>query len=104
MSLLEITASGETAGRKNVVWTRREKKLISSNMREAISLSNVSCDVAMIKVCLWSKSRAAKRLQTAFELACEQVLLVARERASRSARVPLACLLLTISSRQAVFE
>ena len=58
-----VHSRNHSVWRKNVVWTWREKTLISSNTRWAISLFNVSCGVAMINVCLWSKNRAANRLR-----------------------------------------
>ena len=50
----------EREGNLNIA---RETALISSNMRGAISLLNVSCGVAMIKVYLWSKIQAANLLR-----------------------------------------
>ena len=58
-----VHSRNHSVWRKNVVWTWREKTLISSNKRWAISLFNVSCGVAMINVCLWSKNRAANHFR-----------------------------------------
>ena len=58
-----VHSRNHSVWRNNVVWTWREKTLISSNTRWAISLFNVSCGVAMINVCLWSKNRAANHFR-----------------------------------------
>ena len=61
--------------------------LISSNTRGAIWLLNVSCGVAMIKVCLWSKNRAANRLRVSLRAGSPSRARTPEPLRSRASRV-----------------
>ena len=61
--------------------------LISSNTRRAIWLLNVSCGVAMIKVCLWSKNRAANRLRVSLRAGSPSRARTPEPLRSRASRV-----------------